>query len=59
MTVSSASAASNKMSVDVSELEDQFRSALAWGATYGPIIPRHQWDEMREHMVKQHVESLA
>lgn len=31
-----------------------FREALAWGMVYGPEIPAHQWDEMRESMVKQY-----
>ena len=22
--------------------------ATAWGATYGPVIPGHQWDGMQE-----------
>ena len=30
-----------------------FREALAWGMTYGPEIPAHQWDEMRESMVEK------
>ncbi|MDR6216232.1 hypothetical protein [Paracidovorax wautersii] len=25
-----------------------FREALAWGMAYGPAIPAHQWDEMRD-----------
>lgn len=33
-----------------------FREALAWGMTYGPEIPAHQWDEMRESMVKQYAD---
>jgi hypothetical protein len=32
-----------------------FREALAWGMTYGPQIPAHQWDAMRETMVAQFV----
>lgn len=37
-------------------LHDLFREALAWGMTYGPEIPAHQWDEMRESMVKQYAD---
>jgi hypothetical protein len=36
-----------------------FREALAWGMTYGPEIPAHQWDEMRESMVKQYTERAS
>lgn len=36
-----------------------FREALAWGMTYGPEIPAHQWDEMRESMVEQYVSRAA
>jgi hypothetical protein len=36
-----------------------FREALAWGMTYGPEIPAHQWDEMRESMVKHYTERAS
>ena len=36
-----------------------FREALAWGMTYGPEIPAHQWDEMRESMVEQYASRAA
>lgn len=36
-----------------------FREALAWGMVYGPEIPAHQWDEMRESMVKQYTSRAA
>jgi len=36
-----------------------FREALAWGMVYGPEIPAHQWDEMRESMVKQYADRAA
>lgn len=36
-----------------------FREALAWGMTYGPEIPAHQWDEMRESMVKQYTDRAS
>lgn len=32
--------------------------ALAWGATYGKIIPPHQWDDMRDTQVRQHMERI-
>lgn len=34
-------------------VRDALTEALAWGATYGPAIPGHQWDEMRDKMVEQ------
>lgn len=34
-------------------LPSLFREALAWGMTYGPEIPAHQWEEMRESMVEK------
>jgi hypothetical protein len=36
-----------------------FREALAFGLAYGPEIPAHQWDEMREEKVAQLVTRLA
>lgn len=33
--------------------------ALAWGATYGSVIPGHQWDAMRDEMVDQFAARLA
>ena len=36
-----------------------FREALAFGLAYGPEIPVHQWDEMREEKVAQLVARLA
>lgn len=41
------------------ELPALFREALAWGMTYGPGIPAHQWDEMRESMVKHYTARAA
>lgn len=41
------------------KLQALFREALAWGMTYGPEIPAHQWDEMRESMVKQYTDRAA
>ena len=35
------------------EVEQVLREALAWGATYGPVIPKHQWDELRNRLVDQ------
>lgn len=32
-----------------------FREAIAWGMVYGPEIPKHQWDEMRDSMCGQFV----
>ena len=40
-------------------LPELFREALAWGMTYGPEIPAHQWDQMRESMVNQYVSRAA
>lgn len=40
-------------------LQALFREALAWGMVYGPEIPAHQWDEMRELMVKQYADRAA
>lgn len=37
-------------------LSTLFREALAWGMAYGPVIPAHQWDEMRESMVKHYAD---
>lgn len=34
-------------------LPSLFREALAWGMTYGPEIPAHKWEEMRESMVEK------
>lgn len=45
--------------VAYAELPKLFREALAWGMTYGPAIPAHQWDEMRESMVKQYTERAS
>ncbi len=45
--------------VAYAELPDLFREALAWGMTYGPEIPAHQWEEMRESMVKQYTERAS
>lgn len=36
-----------------------FREALAFGLAYGPEIPPHQWDEMREEKVTQLLSRLA
>jgi len=36
-----------------------FNEALAFGLVYGPAIPAHQWDEMREEKVAQLVARLA
>ncbi len=36
-----------------------FREALAFGLVYGPEIPGHQWDEMREEKAKELVARLA
>ena len=36
-----------------------FREALAFGLAYGPEIPAHQWDEMREKKVAQLVARLT
>ncbi len=36
-----------------------FREALAFGLVYGPEIPGHQWDEMREEKAKQLAARLA
>jgi hypothetical protein len=36
-----------------------FREALAFGLAYGPEIPAHQWDEMREEKVTQLVARLT
>ena len=36
-----------------------FREAMAFGLAYGPRIPGHQWDEMREEKVAQLVSRLA
>ncbi|AOG22053.1 hypothetical protein [Acidovorax sp. RAC01] len=41
------------------ELGALFREALAWGMAYGPAIPAHQWDDMRESMVSQYVSRAA
>lgn len=41
------------------ELPALFREALAWGMTYGPEIPAHQWDEMRESMVKHYTDRAS
>lgn len=41
------------------ELQSLFREALAWGMTYGPAIPAHQWDEMRESMAVQYVQRAS
>lgn len=38
---------------------DQFNEAIAWGATYFPEIPKHQWNEMRSAQAKLFVERLA
>lgn len=38
------------------DLSALFREALAWGMTYGPEIPLHQWADMRESMVKQYTD---
>lgn len=37
---------------------DLFRSALAWGMTYGQVLNQKQWDEMREKMAQQFSEKL-
>lgn len=47
-------AAANSPALDV-----LFREALAWGMAYGPAIPAHQWDDMRESMVVQYVSRAA
>lgn len=36
-----------------SELQALFKEALAFGLVYGPVIPSHQWDEMRDTKAKQ------
>jgi hypothetical protein len=36
-----------------------FREALGFGLVYGPLIPAHQWNEMREEKVAQLVARLA
>lgn len=45
--------------VAYAELPKLFREALAWGMTYGPEIPAHQWEEMRESMVKQYTDRAS
>lgn len=47
---SSAQAGGNVAVADekVSVLRQLFAEALSWGMTYGPVLSRKQWDEMRE-----------
>ncbi len=43
------------------EILDAFNEAIAWGATYGSVIPRHQWNEMRSskaQLFKERVEAV-
>ncbi len=41
------------------QLPALFREALSWGMTFGPMIPTHQWDEMRDGKVEQLVQRAA
>ena len=40
-------------------LADLFREALAFGLVYGPEIPPHQWDELRDEKARQLAERAA
>lgn len=33
-----------------------FRTAIAWGSVYGPILSKDQWDFMVDRMAKQFYE---
>ncbi|MFZ2190129.1 MAG: hypothetical protein WAV48_05075 [Candidatus Magasanikiibacteriota bacterium] len=43
----------------VNAMKQAINDALAWGMVYGPIIPSHQWDEMRDRQVEQHLAAIA
>ncbi len=46
------------MTIDKAAVASALRSALAWGRTYADAIPPHQWDEMRERQIEQHLKAL-
>ena len=47
------------MTQENTALTQLFREAIAWGSVYGPVIPTHQWDEMRDSMAAQFVRRVG
>ena len=43
----------------IDAIKQAFNEALAWGMVYGPVIPPHQWDEMRDKQVEQYIARIA
>lgn len=44
--------------VSLKDLEEALCASLAWGRAYGPVINRHQWEEMRDTQIRQHMAKL-
>jgi len=40
------------------EVMQEFRFALAWGLTYGPLLSAQDWEKMRDEMAAQFTEKV-
>ena len=46
------------LETDSDQLRAELRNSLSWGMVYGPLIPAHQWDEMREMQIETSIHRL-
>ena len=46
------------LEADSDQLRAELRNSLSWGMVYGPLIPAHQWDEMREMQIETSIHRL-